>query len=139
MSDDTILIWGAGAIGGTIGAHLVRAGNDVQFVDRAADHVAAMNERGLAITGPVREFTVPVRAATPEKLTGKFRTVFLCVKAQDTEGAAKALLPHLAADGAVISAQNGLNEIVIAGVVGKERTVGAFVNFGQRGVSVERR
>jgi len=130
MSGDTILIWGAGAIGGTIGAHLVRAGHDVLFVDRAADHVAAMNERGLAITGPVREFTVPVRAATPEKLTGKFRTVFLCVKAQDTEGGAKALLPHLAADGAVISAQNGLNEIVIAGVVGKERTVGAFVNFG---------
>ena len=39
---DTILIWGAGAIGGTIGAYLARAGEDVLFVDNAADHVAAM-------------------------------------------------------------------------------------------------
>jgi 2-dehydropantoate 2-reductase len=30
----------------------------------------------------------------------------------------------------VVSAQNGLNELVIADVVGRERTVGAFVNFG---------
>jgi 2-dehydropantoate 2-reductase len=40
------------------------------------------------------------------------------------------LLPHLAAGGCVISAQNGLNEITIAEVVGEARTVGAFVNFG---------
>src|SRR5262249_37299525 len=37
---------------------------------------------------------------------------------------------HLADDGCVVSLQNGLNERVIAEVVGKERTVGAFVNFG---------
>jgi 2-dehydropantoate 2-reductase len=30
----------------------------------------------------------------------------------------------------VVSAQNGLNELTIARVVGEERTVGAFVNFG---------
>ncbi len=28
-----LLIWGAGAIGGTIGAHLARAGEDVLLVD----------------------------------------------------------------------------------------------------------
>ena len=57
----TILVWGAGAIGGTVGAHLARAGLDVLFVDRAADHVARINEAGLRIVGPVREFTVPGR------------------------------------------------------------------------------
>ena len=130
MSEKTILIWGAGAIGGTAGAHLVRAGHDVLFVDRAADHVAAMGEHGLSITGPVTAFKVPVRAATPDEVEGRFETVLLCVKAQDTEGAARALLPHLADDGCVVSLQNGLNERVVAEVVGKERTVGAFVNFG---------
>src|SRR5213075_1310142 len=30
----------------------------------------------------------------------------------------------------VVSAQNGLNELAIADVVGAQRTVGAFVNFG---------
>ena len=130
MGEKTILVWGAGAIGGTLGAHLARAGHDVLFVDRAGDHVAAMAEHGLAITGPVREFKLPVRARAPEQVQGRFETVLLSVKAQDTEGAARALLPHLAEDGCVVSLQNGLNERVIAEVVGPARTVGAFVNFG---------
>ena len=44
--------------------------------------------------------------------------------------AARAILPHLKPDGYVASFQNGLNELVIADVVGKARTVGAFLNFG---------
>ena len=38
--------------------------------------------------------------------------------------------PHLSAEGYVVSAQNGLNELSISGVVGERATVGAFVNFG---------
>ncbi len=69
-------------------------------------------------------------AFTPDALTGTFQTVLLCVKAQDTLDATRALAPHLAQDGVVVSIQNGLNERVIAGIVGAERTIGAFVNFG---------
>jgi 2-dehydropantoate 2-reductase len=54
----------------------------------------------------------------------------LATKAHHTGAAVRALLPHLSADGCVISAQNGLNELEIASVVGAARTVGAFVNFG---------
>jgi 2-dehydropantoate 2-reductase len=126
----TILVWGAGAIGGTIGAHLLRAGQDIVFVDRAADHVARMNQAGLRITGPVREFTVPARALGPDDVQGTFDLVLLCVKAQDTGDAARAIAPHLAEDGCIVSVQNGLNELVIAEIVGGARTVGAFVNFG---------
>jgi len=125
-----LLIWGAGAIGGTIGAHLIRAGHDVTLVDRAADHVAALNQQGLTINGPLAEFTVPARAFTLETLTGEFATILLCVKAQDTESATHALLPHLSADGYVVSVQNGLNELVIGKIIGRTRTIGAFVNFG---------
>ena len=125
-----ILIWGAGAIGGTIGAYLVRAGHKIVFVDIVPEHVAAINAAGLKIVGPVEEFTVKAPAFTPEKLTGLFDRIFLAVKAQHTEGAAKALLPFIAEDGYVISAQNGLNELAIAEAVGPRRTVGAFVNFG---------
>ena len=42
----------------------------------------------------------------------------------------QALAPYLKADGYVVSAQNGLNELVIQEVVGKARTMGCFVNFG---------
>ncbi len=48
------MIWGAGAMGGSIGAALVRGGVEVLFVDKAQDHVQAMNEKGLRITGPGR-------------------------------------------------------------------------------------
>jgi 2-dehydropantoate 2-reductase len=125
-----ILIWGAGAIGGTIGAYLKRAGHDIVFVDIVPEHVAAISGPGLRIEGPVEEFAVSAPAFTPDKLTGKFERIFLAVKAQHTEGAAKALLPHLADDGYVVSAQNGLNELTIARVVGAKRTMGCFVNFG---------
>jgi 2-dehydropantoate 2-reductase len=125
-----ILIWGAGAIGGTIGAYLKRAGHDVVFVDVVPEHVAAINATGLAIEGPVETFTVKAPAFTPDKLSGRFDRILLCVKAQHTEGAAKALLPHLTEDGMVVSAQNGLNELTISRIVGAARTMGAFVNFG---------
>ena len=62
MSASPILVWGAGAIGGTVGAYLIRAGEPVVFVDRDPDHVAAINAAGLAITGPIEEFRVQARA-----------------------------------------------------------------------------
>ena len=125
-----LLIWGAGAIGGTIGAHLARAGHAVTLVDQATDHVDAINRQGLEITGPVDAFHVRLPAFTPETVTGVWDTVFLAVKAHHTEGALFALLPHLSDGGAIISAQNGLNELVISRMVGAERTIGCFVNFG---------
>lgn len=129
-ANDTVLIWGAGAIGGTIGAYLARAGVPVTLVDLVAEHVDAMNSHGLSIKGPVDSFTVPISAATPEGLTGSFGKVLLCVKGQDTARAAEALLPHLTEEGYVVSVQNGLNEDTLAEIVGRERTIGAFVNFG---------
>ncbi|MFT5434524.1 MAG: 2-dehydropantoate 2-reductase [Myxococcota bacterium] len=40
---DQVLIWGAGAMGGSVGAWLVDAGHDVVFVDRDHAHVEAIN------------------------------------------------------------------------------------------------
>ncbi len=125
-----ILVWGAGAIGGCIGAALARAGREVLLVDRAKEHVLAINRAGLTITGPVASYTVRAPATTPERVDGLFETVLLCVKGQDTEVATLALRPHFAVEGAVVSVQNGLNERIIAGIVGPERTIGCFVNFG---------
>jgi 2-dehydropantoate 2-reductase len=129
---DRILIWGAGAIGGTAGAFLRRAGNDVTFVDIEPAHVAAIRDpaRGLSITGPVEALRATAPAFTPEALTGTWDHIYLCVKSQHTEAASRALLPHLAPGGYVLSLQNGLCEGIIAGVVGRERTIGAFINYG---------
>ena len=125
-----ILIWGAGAIGGTLGAAFLRAGHEVALVDAAVDHVAAIRDGGMRIEGPVWADIVRAPAFTPEELNGRFDCIFLCVKALHTRSAVTALAPHLADGGVVVSAQNGLNEIEIAEVVGRKRTIGCFVNFG---------
>jgi 2-dehydropantoate 2-reductase len=127
---ERILIWGAGAIGGSVGAWLKRAGHDVTFVDVVPEHVAAIRDTRLRITGPVEEFTVRAQAFTPDELTGMWQRIFLAVKAQHTEAATRALTPHLAQDGYVVSLQNGLNELIIQRIVGRDRTIGAFINFG---------
>lgn len=128
------VIVGAGAIGGTIGAYLVRAGYQVLFVDTVAEHVDAINREGLTIEG--REtFRVRAPAVLPsglaEALGGRpAEMVFLAVKALHTRDALEPVVPLLAPDGCVVSMQNGLEERIIAERVGAARTMGAFVNFG---------
>ena len=54
-----ILIWGAGAIGGTVGAFLGAAGHDITFVDTDAAHVAAIRARGAEDQRPNRHLGGP--------------------------------------------------------------------------------
>jgi len=102
---DPIVIWGAGAIGGTFGAHLARAGHDVLLVDTVAEHVEACRTKGLTISGPVTEFTQIIPAVTPDQLSGRYSRIVLAVKAQATKAALPVLAPHLAPDGFVFSAK----------------------------------
>ena len=125
-----LLVWGAGAIGGTIGACLVRAGHDVTFVDIVEDHVAAIAATGLEIEGPVDTFRIAAPAFTPANLSGRYGRALLCVKGQHTAEAVGSLAPFLADGGYAVSVQNGLNEPTMAAVLGRERVIGCFVNFG---------
>lgn len=130
-----VTVVGAGAIGGTTGVLLHQAGHDVTLVDRDAAHVAAINRDGFRLSGilDVRERVPAVQADDLPGLAarqGPLGMVVLAVKAMDTEAAAEAIRPHLAADGFIVSYQNGLNEERIAAIVGPERTVGAFIHFG---------
>jgi 2-dehydropantoate 2-reductase len=124
-----ITIVGAGAIGGTLGAYLARAGHEITLVDAVEDHVRAINQRGLSIEG-AETFTVRVPAIAPDHMRGPLGLVFLAVKTMHTDAGARQILPHLAPDGAIVSMQNGFNEERIAAVAGRQRTIGAFVNFG---------
>jgi 2-dehydropantoate 2-reductase len=124
-----LVIWGAGAIGGTIGAYLARAGKDPLLVDADPAHVSALNAGGIRITGPIDEFTVPVRAVTPDRVEGPLTRVMLAVKGQHSDAASRAIAPLLTADGAVLSLQNGLNAEAIGRNVGAGRVLLALVNF----------
>src|SRR5262245_4909817 len=113
-----ITVVGVGAIGGTVGAYLARAGLPVTFCDASAEHVAAIKERGLTIQGWAETFNVWAPAIRPDDLRGPLDTVLLAVKAQYTAAAVETIAPLLASDGVVVSLQNGLNEQTIAARVG---------------------
>ncbi|HEX3647243.1 MAG TPA: amidase family protein [Pseudonocardiaceae bacterium] len=125
-----LVIIGAGAIGGTIGAHLIRSGHDVLFCDVDAEHVAAINDNGLTIEGPVENFTVRARAVTPDALPERLDRVAIAVKSHHTAAAAEPLRDRLAPDGYLVSFQNGLTADTLTSVVGRERLMVSFVNFG---------
>src|SRR5882724_6275077 len=112
-------VFGAGAIGGTGGAHMARGGEDVLLVDREVEHVRAMQTHGLTIRGFDETFTVPVAAVTPDELPDRLETVLLACKAPATEAAVRSFADRLAPDGCVVSLQNGLNELTIAREVGE--------------------
>src|SRR5260370_41646083 len=109
--------WGAGAIGGSLGAYLARGGHDVTLVDRVPEHVATINRSGLTISGPVAEFATSLPAFTPDTLCGAWDTIILATKANHTEAAARALRPHLTPTGRVVQALTALTKLHIAAVV----------------------
>ncbi len=125
------VVLGCGAIGGTVAAGLVRDGHDVLVCDADPAVVAAINDRGLRIEGPVENFTVRVPAVRPEDLPAELDgPVLVAVKSQHTAAAAAALAGRMRGDGFVVSLQNGLNADQLAEGVGASRVVEAFVNFG---------
>ena len=125
-----LTIIGTGAIGGTIGAHLIRDGHDVLLCDADPAHVEAINRRGLAICGPIENFTVQARAVLPDGLPATLPRAAVATKSHHTAAAAELLRGRLATDGYVVSFQNGLTTGTLSAVVGPERVLASFVNFG---------
>jgi 2-dehydropantoate 2-reductase len=125
-----LAIIGAGAIGGTIGAHLIRDGHDILLCDADPAHVEAINERGLTICGPVENFTVQATAVLPVDLPASLPRAAVAVKSHHTAAAAELLRGRLEPDGYVVSFQNGLTYGTLSAAVGPGRVVVSFVNFG---------
>jgi 2-dehydropantoate 2-reductase len=125
-----LTIIGAGAIGGTVGAHMARSGHDIVLCDVDADHVAAINRDGLTIEGPVENFTIAVRAITPDQLPDQIEHVAIAVKSHHTDAAAELVRGHIAPGGYLVSFQNGLTADILSEAVGRENLLVSFVNFG---------
>lgn len=102
-----IVIVGAGAIGGYIGAQLTRVGADVVLVARGP-HLRAMQDRGLQVRSPDGDFEVQPKLAPDVSSAGKADVVFLGVKAHSLTPIAPTLGPLFGPDTIVVSTQNGI-------------------------------
>lgn len=122
-------IMGAGSLGTIIGALLTKNGYSVDLIDANAQHVEALNNSGAKIIG-LMDLVQPVRALTPDQMTGEYDLFFYLVKTTQNDTALKYVAKHLKPDGIVLAMQNGIPEEAVAEVVGKERTVGCIVGWG---------
>jgi 2-dehydropantoate 2-reductase len=102
-----IVIAGAGAIGGYIGARLARAGADVVLFARGP-HLRAMEERGLRVISPDGDFEVRPTTSGDLASIGPADVVFLGVKAHSLTALAPQLPPLFHHDTIVVSTQNGI-------------------------------
>jgi 2-dehydropantoate 2-reductase len=111
-----IVVIGAGAIGGAVGARLFEADVDVMLVARGA-HAAAIAADGLTLVEPDREITLPVPVVTSvaEAAIDDETVVALGVKTQDTPPVLGELAVAAPAPTPVFCFQNGVaNERLVA-------------------------
>ncbi|MGE4110928.1 MAG: ketopantoate reductase family protein [Burkholderiales bacterium] len=104
-----ILVYGAGAIGGYLGAILTAAGEDVTLVARGAQY-DALSSRGIQLEGPRsgRPEPVKVRVCKPGGEKGPYDTIFVTLKSQQIADAAQHLRGLVTKDGVFVLPQNGL-------------------------------
>lgn len=104
------IIYGAGAIGGTIGASLFEAGRDVVLIARG-EHGRTIAAKGLRFGSPLggwRVLPIPVVEHPRDLTIGAGDVVVLSMKSQDTESALDALAWTASPDVHVVCAQNGV-------------------------------
>lgn len=102
-----ICIYGAGAIGGLLGARLAQAGAGVSLIARGP-HLAAMRERGLTLHAAEASFTVPVTATDDPATLGPQDFVVVTLKAHQVPGVVAPMQPLLGPGTAVVMAVNGV-------------------------------
>ena len=102
-----LVIAGAGAIGGYVGAKLAKAGADVTLFARGP-HLQAMRDRGLRVESGDESFEVRPQVTGALESIGPADVVFLGVKAHSLTGLAPQLAPLFHDDTVVVSTQNGI-------------------------------
>lgn len=122
-----ICIIGAGSMGSLYGALLARSGRDVVLFDSWREHVGAILERGLHLTGITGDLVVKVPATSDP---GDIGTVDLCIIQVNTYGtadAARVAAAVLGEGGFCLTLQNGVGNIEkLAAVLGRERVIGGL-------------
>jgi 2-dehydropantoate 2-reductase len=105
-----IVVFGTGAIGGTVAAALARKGQDVTAIARGKQ-LAAIREKGLRLRSPVDDFTVRLDAVeTPaEARIGRGDAVLMAIKGQHMQAALEALRAGGVQDQPIFCLQNGVD------------------------------
>ena len=102
-----ICVFGAGAIGGYMGAKLAQAGADVSLVARGP-HLRAMQERGLTVMEDVESQTVSVTASDNPAVLGVQDYVIVTLKAHSVPPLVASMAPLIGPQTTIVSGVNGV-------------------------------
>lgn len=102
-----ICIFGAGAIGGYMGAKLAQAGADVSLVARGP-HLAAMRDKGLTLIEEEGTVTVPVTASDDPADLGPQDYVIVTLKAHSVPPVVGRMQPLIGPGTTIVSGVNGV-------------------------------
>jgi 2-dehydropantoate 2-reductase len=126
-----ILLMGCGGVGGILGATLSEGDCELVAVTHNEAIAAAINAHGFeVIDGETHRHAAALARVTIPANPGHFDFVLLATQPPQVEDAARAALPHLASNGAMVCFQNGLCEHRVAEIAGGDRTLGAIVAWG---------
>ena len=107
-----VVVVGPGGVGAYFGGMLARAGAPVTMLGRPggqSPHLVAIARHGLRLETLTFDERVPVETATSAKIVATAELVLFCVKALDTDEAARTIAPHISDDAVVIDLQNGID------------------------------
>ncbi len=102
-----VCIYGAGAIGGWLGAGLAAAGCDVSVVARGAT-LEALNQHGLRVASGTDTRSAAVQASADPAALGVQDLVVIAVKAPALLEVARQIAPLIGPDTLVLTAMNGV-------------------------------
>jgi 2-dehydropantoate 2-reductase len=102
-----LAIFGAGAIGGFLGARLARAGIDVTFIARGP-HLAAMQANGVTLVSGGERVTVRPRCVASAADAGVQDYVVVTLKAHGLPAAAAQIATMMGPDSALVTGINGI-------------------------------
>ena len=125
-----ILVFGAGAVGSTLGGMLARKGHAVTLVGRNP-HMARIAASGLQISGLWGKHHVAALRALTEIPEGSPDWILLTTKAYGTEAAAQVLAKRFPQDITVLHLQNGIgNAEILASRLGWPRVISGMIITG---------
>ena len=103
-----ICIFGAGAIGGFVGAKLAEVGAEVSVIARGT-HLSAMKENGLTLLEDgLKPKTINIKASQNPLELGEQDYVFVTLKAHLVPSVAESMAPLFREDTTVVSGVNGI-------------------------------
>ena len=127
----SILVIGAGAIGGITAALLRKNGHNVEILCRQEEYAKLISDKGIEISGVCGKFSIRIPAYSSIKdINGRKDFILHATKATELPESAAVAMTVLKESGYIVSMQNGICEDALAEIVGKDKVIGCVTGWG---------